>query len=111
MHEYSIAYDIYATARKAALEHQAIHVKRIFIDIGEMAMVNPDQVEFLFHAIAEEDPLFKGVTLKTHTISPEVKCTCGYEGTTLYVCPVCGALPELTKGKEIFVSNIEVEVE
>ena len=31
-----------------------------------MAMVNPDQVEFLFRAIAEEDPLFKGVTFETH---------------------------------------------
>ena len=111
MHEYSIAYDIYATARKAALEHKAIQVKRIFIDIGEMAMVNPDQVEFLFRAIAEEDPLFKEVTLETRTITPEVKCTCGYEGTTLYVCPVCGALPELVRGKEILVSNIEVEVD
>jgi hydrogenase nickel incorporation protein HypA/HybF len=111
MHEYSIAYDIYATARKAALEHRAIQVKRIYIDIGEMAMVNPDQVEFLFHAIAEEDPLFKGVTLETKTIPPEVKCICGYEGTTLYVCPVCGALPELVRGKEVLVSNIEVEVD
>jgi hydrogenase nickel incorporation protein HypA/HybF len=111
MHEYSIAYDIYATARKAALEHQAIKINRIVIDIGEMAMVNPDQVEFLFRAIAEEDPLFKGVTFETHTIKPEVKCSCGYEGTTLYVCPVCGALPELVKGKEVLVSNIEVEVD
>ena len=111
MHEYSIAYDIYATARKAAVEHQAILVKRICIDIGEMAMVNPDQVEFLFREIAEEDPLFKGVTLQNPTITPEVKCSCGYEGTTLYVCPLCGALPELVKGKEILVSNIEVEVD
>ncbi len=111
MHEYSIAYDIYATARKAALEHKAIQVKLICIDIGEMAMVNPDQLEFLFRAIAEDDPLFKGVTLETHTITPEVACACGYEGTTLYVCPVCGALPEIVKGKEILVSNIQVEVD
>ena len=99
MHEYSIAYDIYATARKAALEHQAIQVKRIYIDIGEMAMVNPDQVEFLFHAIAEEDPLFKGVTLETKTITPEVKCICGYEGTTLYVCPCMRGITGVSQGK------------
>jgi hydrogenase nickel incorporation protein HypA/HybF len=111
MHEYSIAYDIYATARKAAIEHQAIQVKRIVMDVGEMAMVNPEQVEFLFGAIAEEDPLFKGVTFEIHVITPEVACSCGYKGTTLYVCPVCGALPELVKGKEVLVSNIEIEVD
>jgi hydrogenase nickel incorporation protein HypA/HybF len=111
MHEYSIAYDIYATARKAALEHKALKVNRIYIDIGEMAMVNPEQVDFLFRAIAEGDQLFKDVVLETRTISPQVKCSCGYEGSTLFVCPVCGALPELVRGKEILVSNIEVEVD
>jgi len=111
MHEYSIAYDIYATARRAALEHHATVVKRIHVDIGEMAMVNPDQLEFLFGAIAEEDPLFKGTVLESRTISPRVQCSCGYSGTELYVCPVCGALPELVQGKEIFVSNIEAEVD
>ena len=57
MHEYTIAYDIYMTARKAAVEHHAIGVNKVFVDIGEMGMVNPEQVDFLFHVIAEEDPL------------------------------------------------------
>jgi len=74
-------------------------------------MVNPDQVEFLFHAIAEDDPLFREVAIETRTITPVVKCSCGYEGTTLFVCPLCGALPELVRGKEVLVSNIEVEVD
>jgi hydrogenase nickel incorporation protein HypA/HybF len=76
-----------------------------------MAMVNPEQVDFLFHIIADEDPLFKGALLETRNVTPRVKCSCGYEGDTLFVCPVCGALPELIRGKEILVTNIEVEVE
>ena len=63
MHEYSIAYDIYTTARRAAQENKANLVKRIHVDIGEMALVNPEQVEFLFSAISEDDPLFKGVEI------------------------------------------------
>ncbi|WP_292409087.1 hydrogenase maturation nickel metallochaperone HypA, partial [Methanoculleus sp. UBA377] len=57
MHEYSIAYDIYTTARRAALDNDAKGVKRVYVDVGKMAMVNPEQVEFLFNIIIEDDPL------------------------------------------------------
>jgi len=29
----------------------------------------------------------------------------------VYVCPQCGALPELVKGREIVVTNVEIEVD
>jgi hydrogenase nickel incorporation protein HypA/HybF len=111
MHEYSIAYDIFATARRAAIEHHANLVKRVYVDLGEMAMVNPEQVTFLFELIAAEDPLFAGVTLECQTVRPDTRCVCGYEGSEVYVCPSCGALPELVRGREIVVSNIEIEVD
>ena len=59
MHEYSIAYDLYATSRRAALEHNASRIKKISVEVGKMAMVNPEQVVFLFDTIKEEDPLFQ----------------------------------------------------
>jgi hydrogenase nickel incorporation protein HypA/HybF len=111
MHEYSIAYDIFATARRAAIENHASLVKRVCVDLGEMAMVNPEQVTFLFGLIAEEDPLFAGTILECQPVKPATRCACGYEGTEVYVCPRCGALPELVKGREIVVSNIEIEVD
>ncbi len=110
MHEYSIAYDIYLTARRAALDHGAERVIRVHVDMGELAMANPEQVKFLFEAISGEDPLFSGTELSCHTIAPVVRCDCGYEGSELYVCPGCGKLPDLVKGREILVTNIEVEV-
>lgn len=111
MHEYSIAYDIYATARRTAMEHHAERIRRICVEVGAMAMVNPEQVTFLFSAISEEDPLFAGATLVCTEVAPVTRCGCGYEGDACYVCPKCGALPELVKGREILVSNIEIEVE
>jgi hydrogenase nickel incorporation protein HypA/HybF len=110
MHEYSIAYDIYMTARQAALDHRAERVICVHVDMGELAMVNPEQVKFLFEAIAEEDTLFSGTDLVCHAVAPAVRCTCGYEGTELYICPACGALPDLVRGREILVTNIEIEV-
>jgi len=111
MHEYSIAYDLYATARTAAREHRATKVKKVTVEVGKMAMVNPEQVVFLFDIIKEEDPLFLHTVLECHKTDPQTKCTCGYAGNEVYVCPECGALPELVKGREIVVTNVEIEVD
>jgi hydrogenase nickel incorporation protein HypA/HybF len=111
MHEFSIAYDLYATARKAAVEHHADRVKKVSVDVGKMAMVNTDQVAFLFDTITEEDPLFKKTVLECTETVPQTKCPCGYAGSEVFICPDCGALPELVKGREIVVTNIEIEVD
>jgi len=110
MHEFAIAYDIYATARRTALDHHAEGVKLVCVDIGEMAMVNPEQVRFLFETLIEDDPLVKGAELKCIVVEPETRCTCGYTGNERFVCPRCGALPELVKGREIVVRHVEIEV-
>ncbi|MFZ0004687.1 MAG: hydrogenase maturation nickel metallochaperone HypA [Methanoregula sp.] len=110
MHEYSIAYDLYATAKKAALDHNAMQVKKIRVDVGKMAMVNPEQVIFLFDTIKEDDPLFTAAILDCTEIEPETKCPCGYEGNEIYVCPRCGGLPSVVRGREIVVTNVEIEV-
>jgi len=111
MHEYSIAYDLYATARKAAIENHAHLVKKIGVEIGKMAMVNPEQVIFLFDTIKEDDPLFRKSVLQCEEVPPQTKCPCGYTGDEVFVCPRCGALPEMVKGREIVVTNIEIEVD
>ncbi|MBN1194219.1 MAG: hydrogenase maturation nickel metallochaperone HypA [Methanomicrobiaceae archaeon] len=111
MHEYTIAYDIYATARRAALDNRATEVKKVYVDVGEMSMVNPEQVVFLFGTFGEEDHLFAGTVLECRNVPAETRCDCGYEGTERYVCPVCGKLPQITRGMEIRVTNIEIEVD
>jgi hydrogenase nickel incorporation protein HypA/HybF len=111
MHEYSIAYDLYATARAAALEHNANRVKKISVEVGKMAMVNPEQVTFLFDTIKSDDPLFVSAVLDCHEAEPETTCPCGYTGSEIFVCPRCGALPELVRGREIVVTNVEIEVD
>ncbi|QYZ80269.1 hydrogenase maturation nickel metallochaperone HypA [Methanofollis formosanus] len=110
MHEYSIAYDIFATAKRAAVENEATEVTTVKVDVGEMAMVNPEQVEFLFGVIVEDDPLFAGTRLECWTVKVRTRCECGYEGDEKFVCPQCGGLPHIVEGKEIVVTNIEIEV-
>ncbi|HOB06636.1 MAG TPA: hydrogenase maturation nickel metallochaperone HypA [Methanoculleus sp.] len=111
MHEYSIAYDIYTTARRAAMENDAKEVKRITLNVGRMAMVNPEQVEFLFNVIVEDDPLFPATELSCQDVEVRTRCSCGYEGDERFVCPRCGKLPEVVTGMEIVVTRIEIEVD
>ena len=110
MHEYSIAYDLYATTRKAAIENNASQVKKVRVEVGKMAMVNPEQVVFLFNTIKEEDPLFIHTVLECNEQPPRTRCSCGYNGDEIFICPKCGALPELVKGREIVVTSVEIEV-
>ena len=110
MHEYGIAYDIFATARTAALDNNAMSITIIHVDMGEVAMVNPEQVEFLFSVIAADDALFSGSRLDCRQVPARSRCGCGYEGGETFVCPCCGALPELIQGKEIVVTSVEIEV-
>ena len=92
MHEYSIAYDLYATAKKTALDHHATRVKKISVDVGKMAMVNPEQVIFLFDTIKEDDPLFTAAVLECAEVEPATKCPCGYAGKRdLCLSPLRGA--------------------
>lgn len=112
MHESAIAYDLYATARRAAIEHDATRVIRLCVECGALAMVNPEQVRFLFAVMVEDDPLFKGTVLDVVTVEPVMTCACGrYEGDDPFVCPGCGGLPTVVKGREIVVTSCEIDVD
>ena len=76
-----------------------------------MAIVNPEQVIFLFGTVKEDDPLFEKTELVCTEVPPETTCPCGYSGQEIHVCPGCGALPHMVKGREIVVTNIEIEVD
>ncbi|HUT37945.1 MAG TPA: hydrogenase maturation nickel metallochaperone HypA [Methanoregula sp.] len=110
MHEYTIAYDLYVTTRKVAIENNATMVKKVSVEVGKMAMVNPEQVTFLFDTIKEDDPLFTTAVLECNMQPPQTRCSCGYSGGEIFVCPKCGALPELVRGREIVVTSVEIEV-
>jgi len=111
MHEFGIAYDIYATARRAALERGARDVKSVHVEFGEMAMVNPEQVSFLYGTLIEDDPVMKDSCLTWSVVPPLTRCACGYEGSERFVCPRCGKFPELVKGREVMVTHMEIEVD
>jgi hydrogenase nickel incorporation protein HypA/HybF len=113
MHEYSIAYDVYLTARRSADDYHAKEVTVVHVEVGSLSMVNPEQVSFLFDVIAKEDnhPALLNAKAVCEVVKPETICPCGYFGDEIYVCPVCGALPEVVKGKDVTVTRLEIEID
>lgn len=111
MHEYSVAYDIFKTAARAAHENNAREVFVVHVDFGELAMINPEQVVFLWETMREEEPVLAKANLKYRLVPAKTRCRCGYEGNEKFVCPDCGNLPEVLEGREICVTNLEIEVD
>jgi len=67
MHELSIATDLVNTALRTARENNAKKVLAVTIEAGELAMVNPEQLEFMFDILVE-DNMMKGAKLKIETV-------------------------------------------
>ncbi len=114
MHEYSIAVEICDSAIRVAEENHAASVSTIELEIGELAMINQDQLTFCMESIVK-GTLLDGMKLDIDEIKAEIRCGCGYTGRAVddslisyIVCPQCGSTAELIRGREIIIKEITV---
>ncbi len=113
MHEFGIATSIVEIIEHTVEQHLAKRVLTVTVEVGQLAMVNPEQLKFSFDVIIEGGP-FEGAELKVETLPAVARCACGFEGALGdedYVCPACGGMYELLEGRGICVKNIEVELD
>ncbi len=113
MHEFGIATSIVEVVEHTVENRPVKRVLTVTVEVGQLAMVNPEQLKFSFDVIVEGGP-FEGAELKVETLPAVARCVCGFEGALGdedYVCPVCGAMYELLEGRGICVKNIEVELQ
>jgi len=113
MHEFGIATDIFSVVDQTARDNKAKKVLSVTVEVGQLAMINPEQLKFSFDIIADEGP-YAGAELKVVTVPAVARCKCGFEGRLGdddYVCPSCGGMYELLEGRGICVKHIEVELE
>ncbi len=113
MHELGIATQIAETVRKVMEEHNARRVGEITVEIGGLAGVDKDSLEFCFDAIIGGTPL-EGAHLKIMEVRPEAHCKkCGREyviNIQDFSCPGCGARDfEVIGGTDICIKQVEVE--
>ncbi len=120
MHELSMADGILKAVISNAEQNGATEVTEVTIEIGKLALLNPEQVKFML-GVLSEDTIAKDANFAMVEIPIEIKCKeCGYIGLAdgddldhyapMVECPKCeNKVIEITNGKDCIVKNIVIE--
>ncbi|MDI3502547.1 MAG: hydrogenase nickel incorporation protein HypA/HybF [Archaeoglobi archaeon] len=111
-----MAYQIYETLKNVIEERGDVkRVRRVSLEIGELTMINPEQLEFCFRAIISEDELMSSAELEIEMRKAEVECErCGKIEEPLvgiFLCPKCGGALKISRGRDLIIKSVDLEVE
>jgi len=123
MHELTLAMQIQQTVLRAAAQHEVDKVIEVDIEIGELSLFSPGQVEFWLHQLFR-DTLAEGAVISVAAIPTLIKCAeCGYEGgmrvptdSEFHIfmpalrCPRCeSSQVTVQHGREVIIKNLRVQ--
>ena len=123
MHEFAMAQGIFNTVYDTAVANDANEVTEIVVEIGRLAMLNPEQLKFMLGVMCEGEELTKNAEMIINTVDVEIKChNCGFEGigdiddsdhyAPMILCPECEShRVQVINGKDITVRSISIEKE
>lgn len=120
MHEFSISSEIVRTVLDTAEKNHGKRVLSIQLEIGELALLNLEQVTFWIQELFKGS-VAEGAKIKVKTIKARVRCeACGYEGKNSsgqkdlfqhlipLSCPKCGSTQiKVEKGRECILKKIQ----
>jgi hydrogenase nickel incorporation protein HypA/HybF len=121
MHEFSISDEIVKNVLGAVKENNGRKVLSIQLEIGELALLNVEQVTFWIHELFKGS-VAEGAKVKVRTMKARIQCeSCGYKGgirsgqkdsfrhLALQTCPKCHSfLFQVKKGRECILRKIQV---
>ena len=120
MHEVSIAGAIIDSVLDAAKKNDAKKVNEIFIEVGELTALNPDQLRFIFGTITK-GTIAERTRYNIQVIKPIINCKkCSYEGPIEFFekfhfflprirCPECSDINvDIIAGRECCVKKIKI---
>jgi hydrogenase nickel incorporation protein HypA/HybF len=121
MHEFSISSEIVRTVLDTAEKNQGKKVLSIQLEIGELALLNVEQVTFWIQELFKGS-VAEGAKIKVKTIKARIRCeACSYEGRNKsdqkdlfqhlipLSCPKCGSIQIKTeKGRGCTLRKIQV---
>ena len=109
MHELGITRNIVSIVEEAA---KGRRVKRVTLDVGQLAGVMPDAIAFCFDIVAK-GTLLDGARLDISRIAGRGRCrACGeaFDTATLFQACVCGSRAiERLHGEELKIREMELE--
>ncbi len=107
----SFALTVLENVVRIAEEKRARTVTKIRLEIGELLLINPEQLEFCFRAISRET-VAEDAELDISVVKAKVTCSnCGKEKPTPYGLCECGGRMVVRGGKEIVLKSIVMEVD
>lgn len=93
-----------------AEERKAKKITKIRIEIGELLLINFDQLKFCFEAVSN-GTIAENADLDVKFIKPKIKCSvCGKEYDEVVGMCECGGLVEISGGKEMIIKKVEMVV-
>ena len=109
----SLAMGVLQIVEEAAFEQHFQRVKTVFLEIGELAAVEPEAMRFCFEAVIR-GTLAEGAVLTVIEVAGEGLCFNCHQTVPLAArydpCPACGGYPvQATGGTEMRVKELEVE--
>ena len=120
MHELSMAQGIINAVLETAESNNATDVNEVTIEIGKLAMINPEQLEFILGVLIE-NTIIEDAEIIIEDIPVEIECyECKFHGNAvidendhyapMVKCPECDSFDiEILNGKDIVVKNIVIE--
>ena len=121
MHEFSISSEIVRTVLDTAEENRGQKVLSVQLEIGELALLNVEQVTFWIYELFKGS-VAEGAKVKVITTKAKIHCeVCRYQGRiashrgdpfqhfTPQSCPKCGSFQiRFEKGRECFLKKIQI---
>jgi len=113
VHELSIAESLIGILVEEARNNGIVRIKKVKLQIGELAAVVPESLAFCFELVSRET-VAEGATLEFESVAVVGfcdKCDESFEvRDQFFLCPRCGGpVFELVSGRELSVSSIEGE--
>lgn len=113
MHELGITQNIVEIAERTARQEQASRVLSVTVEVGTLAGVVVEAMEFCFEACTN-GTLLEGAQLRIDTIPARARCrNCASEyafDDPLACCPTCKAFGgELLSGEELRIREMEID--
>ena len=120
MHELSMAQGIINAVLETAEQNNATEVNEITVEVGRLAMINPEQLEFILGVLVD-NTILEDAKIIFEEIPAEIDCfDCKFHGEAilddsdhyapLVKCPKCDSLGvDVINGKDIIVKNIVIE--
>jgi len=136
LHELSMASSIFEAVLEVASKHGAKRVLEVTIEVGELTLLNPEQLSLAFKVLSE-GTMVEGAKLEVKVVKARARCNrCNEEWDvglsdlaptidhlTFLTCPACdskkffkrvcpkcgGADFDFVAGKELVIKSIKIE--